>query len=276
MKILFFTNTYLYVYELFNKRSEFIVLFSFINSYFLEVQKHYDASEYENIKEVTKSFIEKYRYYRENKKNKPAELMMNDMKLKSKNILLHSNSSSIHDVFRILKDKEIFPKIYQTVSTPAEEGKIQAKLLSDMGFDVILISENAVGNFVYDIDLALMGSDGIFNDFFINKAGTYPISLLFEQHGKSFFVLADSRKVINQNKIPAALLKKLTDEYEKDPNELWEAAPESINIKNYYFEKTPNKLVTSFYLESGKYSSGNILQSVSDFELSVLLRINET
>ena len=175
-----------------------------------------------------------------------AERMERLIGFQGKKILLHSNSSSIHILFEHLATHNIFPSVYQTMSGPVYEGKLQARVLSDFGCKVHFINEAAIGRFIHEIDFAVMGADNVFKDGFTNKIGTYPLALVCREAGKPFYVICDSRKrspVDFKSRIKAIF------EPEEPSGELWQNAPHTITPVNYYFEFTPKDLVSAYFFE---------------------------
>ncbi|MHC1777105.1 MAG: hypothetical protein AB9834_17015 [Lentimicrobium sp.] len=175
-----------------------------------------------------------------------AERMERLIKFSNKRILLHSNSSSIHVLFQHLATHNIFPSVYQTMSGPVYEGKLQARVLSDLGCKVHFINEAAIGRFIHEIDFAVMGADNVFTDGFTNKVGTYPIALVCREAAKPFYVICDSRKrsPLDFNSRIHAIF-----EPEEPTGELWHDAPRKIIPVNYYFEFTPKNLVNAYFFE---------------------------
>ncbi len=175
-----------------------------------------------------------------------AEKMARLVQFYDKRILLHSNSSSIHILFKHLAVRKIFPSVYQTMSGPVFEGKIQAGVLADLGCVVHFINEAAIGKFINEIDFAVVGADNVFKDGFTNKIGTYPIALVCKEAQKPLYVICDSRKrsPLNYSSRTNAMFEK-----EAPASELWAKAPDSIKPVNYYFEFTPHNLVTAYFYD---------------------------
>lgn len=191
-------------------------------------------------------FISEYTKEWEENIDQAAEKMTRLVKFSGKKILVHSNSSSIHVLFKHLAYRNIFPSVYQTMSGPVYEGKIEARILADLGCKVHVINENAIGRFIDEVDIAVVGADNVFTDGFTNKVGTYPIALVCKEAGKPLYVLCDSRK-----RSPVDYKSRTSSDLEKEaPNsEIWEKAPDAIIPVNYYFEFTPQNLVTAYFFE---------------------------
>lgn len=207
-----------------------------------------DETDLSNTRKKTRIefFIAEYSRVWDESIDQAAEKMARLVQFYDKKILLHSNSSSIHILFRHLAYRKIFPSVYQTMSGPVYEGKIQARILADLGCTVHFINEAAIGRFIQEIDFAVVGADNVFADGFSNKIGTYPIALVCKEAQKPLYVICDSRKrspVDYKSRTNAAL------EKEASPSELWKKAPDSIKPVNYYFEFTPANLVTAYFFE---------------------------
>lgn len=218
------------------------------------MQQFYDlldqsaTGEWSKEKTILKieQFIHSYNLIWNESIGQAAEKMERLVKFNGKRILLHSNSSSIHVLFEHLATHGIFPSVYQTMSGPVYEGKLQARALSDLGCKVHFINEAAVGRFIHEVDFAVVGADNVFTDGFTNKIGTYPIALVCREAGKPFYVICDSRKrspVDFNSRINAIF------EPEEPTAELWQNPPKAITPVNYYFEFTPKNLVSAYFFE---------------------------
>ena len=109
-------------------------------------------------------------------------------------ILTHSNSSSIKNVVLHLKDKLSSIEIVQTVSTPGDEGKLQADFFCKNGLPVTLIDDSAVANYIPEVDFILSGCDQYNNTHFVNKTGTLNIAIIAKHYDIRLYVLCDKYK----------------------------------------------------------------------------------
>lgn len=175
--------------------------------------------------------------------------MINRIDFSGKSVLVHSNSSAIHNLFGHLAEKKVFPVVWQTCSSPVGEGLIQAKMISEMGVETHLIHEDALSNFMPEMDMAVLGADLILDDRFLNKVGSYPIALLFKTFKKPLYVLTEKRKIINFAGLTPELINKLSVEKEKPETELDPDKTSGITVHNLYFEFTPLSLVKNVFLD---------------------------
>ena len=143
-----------------------------------------------------------------------------------------------------LSEQNAKPVLWQTLSSPANEGKIQAEKISASGFDVHLFHEDLLSKFIQQIDLAVFGADFVSDTFFINKAGTFSLSLMMQHFHKPVYVLAETRKFFPEKEVINIL-----NEAHKPPQEIASEVNE-IQVHNYYFEAIPLALVTKVFTEN--------------------------
>ncbi|MCB2221117.1 MAG: hypothetical protein KQI35_12035 [Bacteroidetes bacterium] len=253
--------------RLFFEQSGFAVLFHFINAFFLEIEKGFEPTE-------LKSFILRYEKQWSKSEKLATNRFIDHFDPDKKLILLHSNSSTIHQYLAEIHERGLHTKIIQTLSGPGNEGRIQAKAALEKGFEVTLIHESAVGKFISEIDWVVFGADVITEKMFINKTGTFEIAALFNHQNKPVYVIGDSRKLIDTSTLPDPIAKHLLDESPKSPEEIWSEAPRDIKIKNYWFEATPHELVSGLSTESEWISPVKTIKKFSQDKISRLFNTN--
>lgn len=258
--------------SIFRVHANMAVLFHFCNACFLEIEKIKQAGKERDSGMILSDFLEKYAQTWSRLEEKILAHLQDQYDIRNKNILLHSNSGMIIKVLTRFASKGILPGIYQTVSWPAEEGRIQARKLAELGFSIRMISDTAITNFAKDIDLALFGCDAIYPEHFVNKTGTACYSQFLKSRDKKVYVLSDSRKLIGTENMPDNLYRKLSIEKPRNPAEIWQDPPEGISPMNYYFEPVPNKFVSSFILENGCFEPGKLDHLFEDSGVSELFK----
>ncbi|MDP4290007.1 MAG: hypothetical protein Q8908_02910 [Bacteroidota bacterium] len=173
-----------------------------------------------------------------------AEYLLKDVTLEHKKVMLYSNSSSLHALCEVLAQRRTDVSFIQCHSFPAGEGKNQARKIIGLGFEVTFIADAAIPLFMAQTDLVVMGADLIYHDTFLNKTGSFSVALAANYFNKPLYVLSDSRKVEETNKVSDM-------ETARESHILWRNPPEGITPVNIYFESVPRDLVTAIYLESG-------------------------
>ncbi len=190
--------------------------------------------------------IENYDTHWKNVNQKIASAALQNIQLQQKNILLHSNSSSVIGLFDLLAKSKIDVSIIQTESRPENEGIIQAETLAAMGFEVSLIVDSAAGLLMPQVDMVIFGADQVHLNYFVNKIGTYAIALLAGECNVPCYVLADSRKFDKLPGDPTGLL-----ELVKPAGDIWSLRKKNIHPVNYYFETIPCTSIETFITENG-------------------------
>jgi len=175
--------------ELKNEQNTFINLTNFIDKLINII----DLSDFQWF--VLTLYAEK-KYYK-NLNNLILQKFL-DFNIKFDSCLLHSNSSTIKNLFNSLKNTNYkIQTIYQTISNPGGEGKIQADFLESIGYTVKIIDESNLSNYVDYIDIAIFGSDAVCkNSYFINKIKTKKISETLQKAKKTTIVISDKNKMI--------------------------------------------------------------------------------
>ena len=189
-------------------------------------------------------FVKEYRKKWNGAQEKACHHILKSIDFKGKKVLVHSNSSAIHTLFALLHKRHILPVVWQTYSSPAGEGKMQAKTLSNIGFETHLVHEDTLSHFIGQMDMAIFGTDMLLEDRFVNKVGTFPIALLFDYFKKPIYVLAEQRKIFLPQDMP-----ELSIEEEKPVTELIPGKTRNLRVHNLYFESVPISLVNRVFLD---------------------------
>ncbi len=230
---------------LFQRFPHFALLFHFIN----EIKAAFAGDEKINPDELS-GFLTMYENRYSDARNMASRRFLSQVDVKGKTVLLHSNSSAVFDLFRLMVERNLFPCIWQTVSSPAGEGIVQAEKLTGLGFKVNLFHEDAISLFVRKIDFAVFGADIIPDNSFINKTGTYPLCLMMQRFNKPVYLLAEERKRIREKSVGNEMLHTLVSEEPKPYNELYTNPVPGVKVHNYYFEQTPLSLVKKVFTEA--------------------------
>lgn len=227
--------------------------------------KEYDSVE--KAKEAFTSVCNKRISYIEQSVDKIIEHTIPLIK-EGSNVLVHSHSSTIMKVIKGIKKKL---NIYVTESRPLSEGRNTALILSSFSTEsinsVTLLADSSIANVMSNIDLCLVGADGILkNGGFVNKVGTYTIAICANTFNIPLYVVSDTSKVtLTQLK-----------EYEKCSREMFfdedfnPSKCESIDkIKFYdqFFEVTPLLQNISIISELGllqKHEIENVVKELNE------------
>jgi len=153
-------------------------------------------------------------------------------------ILTYSRSSTVSKILQGCKSKGI--RVICSESRPKYEGRKLAWELTSKKIDVVFTTDGALASMMDGVDMVLVGADAILKNSIINKAGTSLLLTYAHEKGKEVYIAASSYKAF-----PFIFIK------EEDENEIWKNAPDSIKIKNFYFDVADTSHVDYFITEKG-------------------------
>ena len=139
---------------------------------------------------------------------------------------------------------------------PRYEGRETARLLIQQGVAVTLITDAQADIFLPQCQCVVVGADSVLiNGDVLNKAGT--ALLAWAAHGRNIpcYVLCETLKISPRRWVdhdPTRQAANLTLLEEKESDEVWEPdTHEGIEVRNFYFDRTPYRLVTHILTERG-------------------------
>lgn len=130
---------------------------------------------------------------------------------------------------------------------PLEQGVRTAKELSAIGIPVTLIDDNAIGFFMREVDIVILGSDSLRAEGSVNKIGTSMVAQAAKSNRKPFYIVANTLKIDKRKKFIIE---------ERSPKEIYRKLihkrnMKKIKIRNPAFDVTPWKNVTAVVTEVG-------------------------
>jgi ribose 1,5-bisphosphate isomerase len=173
-------------------------------------------------------------------------------------VLTHCHSSAVSMVFREAKRRGIEFEVLLTETRPMYQGRITAGELLDIGVKTTMIVDSAVRSFIKRADLVLVGADAITSEGnVINKIGSSQIALTAHEARKPFYVVTELLKFDPQT---------VHGDYEaieeRDASEIWEQAPEGLNIRNPAFDVTRRDYIHGIICEEGIISPHSIVEVI--------------
>jgi ribose 1,5-bisphosphate isomerase len=146
--------------------------------------------------------------------------------------------------------------VIATETDPLEQGVKTAKELAKAKVPITLITDNAVGYFMKDVDCVLVGSDAIRKEGVINKVGTSLLAFAAKQNKKPFYVATNTlkfdrrRKFVIEERSPKEVHKELMR-----PGNL-----RHVKIRNPAFDITLWKFITAVVTEKGILKPKQVLR----------------
>jgi ribose 1,5-bisphosphate isomerase len=130
---------------------------------------------------------------------------------------------------------------------PRYEGRVMAQSLSAQGIAVTLITDAQADIFLPSCTAVVVGADSVLaNGDVLNKAGTALLAWAARGHHLPFYVLCETLKIsAHRWSADLSMLE------EKEPEEVLEQPPTGVSVRNFYFDRTPYKLITGLLTERG-------------------------
>jgi ribose 1,5-bisphosphate isomerase len=135
---------------------------------------------------------------------------------------------------------------------PALEGRRLASRLAASGIPVTCFSDAAIGHALASADAVIVGADAVAPEWFLNKVGTRMLAAAATQQGVPVYVVATRDKFVS-HAVAARIVVR-----DGPPDELWEAPPAGVTVRNPYFEPTPLDLVASVITDLGVLGAGMV------------------
>ncbi len=168
-------------------------------------------------------------------------------------VMTCSISGTVLDVLLALREQIEHVTVLE--GRPRYEGRETARLLSQQGIAVTLITDAQADIFLPQCQSVVVGADSILiNGDVVNKAGT--ALLAWSAHGRNipFYVLCETWKISPHRWVdhdPAHQAANFSLLEEKEAYEVWEPDVPGITVRNFYFDRTPYRLITHILTERG-------------------------
>ncbi|MFX1346188.1 MAG: hypothetical protein ACFFAI_13840 [Promethearchaeota archaeon] len=218
-----------------------------------------------NLSTITKTNLEKRIKQFKNKENERKKALeyyfrefLKERENNLKKMMLISYSSSILNLLQ--KNSDFDLEILVLESRPLLEGRTTAKFLSKY-FKTTLIIDAAMGKFIEQVDLVLIGVDSILKDgAIINKIGTYPLAVLAKLNNIDLFAIGDSFKYNLRSHYGYEVIieKKLSSEVFEINDDL------NIDALNYYFEIIPSEYISGIISDLGIMTIQEFIEKVKN------------
>jgi translation initiation factor 2B subunit (eIF-2B alpha/beta/delta family) len=168
-------------------------------------------------------------------------------------VMTCSISGTVLDVLLALREQ--IERVTVLEGRPRYEGRDTARLLSQQNVPVTLITDAQADIFLPQCQSVVVGADSILiNGDVLNKAGTALLAWAARGHNIPFYVLCETLKISPHRWVdhdPARQAANFTLLEEKEAYEVWEPDVPGITVRNFYFDRTPYRLVTHIITERG-------------------------
>jgi ribose 1,5-bisphosphate isomerase len=160
-------------------------------------------------------------------------------------IMTHSLSGTVLEVLRNCLSQ--IEHIIVLEGRPRYEGREVARELSTGNTSITLITDAQADIFLPQCHAVVVGADSILaNRDILNKAGTALLAWAAHGHRIPFYVLCETLKIS-----PHSWSGDLAQLEEKESNEVLEQPIPGVSVRNFYFDRTPSRLITGVITEQG-------------------------
>lgn len=174
--------------------------------------------------------------------------------LLSGTLLTDSISGTVLDVLAACASR--IDEVVALEGRPRYEGRETAKTLAQRGMPVTLITDAQADIFLPRCQAVVVGADSVLaSGDILNKAGTALVAWAARGHHIPFYALCETLKISPQRWTgDMGMLE------EKEATEVLEQPIAGVTARNFYFDRTPARLVTSIITEDGILSRREIQQ----------------
>jgi translation initiation factor 2B subunit (eIF-2B alpha/beta/delta family) len=158
-------------------------------------------------------------------------------------ITLSWSSTVYHSLVKLRQNpKTRTKKIIVAESRPLLEGRTLASKLGQLGFEVNLIIDAAMGRFCSEADIAICGADTVLaNGSILNKVGTYLLALCCANYARQIrFVVASTTTKFSYPSLRENYTPIIKQQPPEEILENWQTT--EVLPRNEYFEIVPQEL----------------------------------
>jgi len=186
-----------------------------------------------------------------------ARIMDNARSLLKGILMTHSMSGTVLDV--LVGCRHDIERIIVLEGRPRYEGRDLARQLARNGIAVTLITDAQADIFLPECRAVVVGADTILaNGDVINKAGTALLAWAARGHKVPLYVLSETLKISPRRWSGDLVLLE-----EKEPEEVLEQPIAGVVTRNFYFDRTPARLITSIITEKSVMGQRAIQQEAT-------------
>ena len=217
--------------ELIKAQPDIVPIFNLVNSILYSVQEHKNALSLEKLNLLVRKKAEEFHSNSLKSLEKIAEIGQN-LIFAGCTILTYSSSGAVLSILRKAKKKGKKFRVVVSEARPMFEGRKLAQELGKLGVSVTLVTDSALSFYLKDADLVLVGADSISEKAFVNKVGTYGLSLLARKVRVPLYVASERTKFISEKWKKRAIR-------QADLREVFPGRLKNVKVENPYFEEIP-------------------------------------
>jgi len=166
-------------------------------------------------------------------------------------VLTISNSTIVRHIFEHADKLKRKFEIYCLKSDPPLEGVKLAELMNKRNIKTTIVADSQAGVALSEMNIVLLGADRLYEDGFVNKAGTLAVCLLAKHYNVPVYLAVETIKILKESE-------RSIKPVERDPAEVYNGN-KNIDVLNSYYEKIPLNLVNKVICEEGVFETSDFL-----------------
>ena len=163
-------------------------------------------------------------------------------------IMTISNSTLVKKILDTAHNQRRKFEVYCCKSHPPDEGVNLAETLDKSGIKTTLISDSQMGVFMQGMNLVLIGADRIYDNGFVNKAGTLALCLIAKYFNIPVYLAADTSKILLESERIIKLVS-------HNKVEVYGGNRKKLSVENVYYEKIPIELIHKVICEDSVFDT---------------------
>ena len=212
----------------------------------------------EDIPQIIEGYKNDYYDMLQDSKKKIAEIGARRIPASEKEFIAmtHCHSSLVTAILVEAKRQGKNFKVINTETQPRLQGRKTAHELLDAGIEVIHVIDSAMRWAVkhFEVDLILIGADSITSEgTVLNKIGSRLLALVAHEENVPFYVASPLLKYNPETNL--GILEKIEM---RDSKEIWENAPNGLEILNPAFETVRRRYIDGLITEAGIFASSHV------------------
>jgi translation initiation factor 2B subunit (eIF-2B alpha/beta/delta family) len=198
-----------------------------------------------NTQVVSRKFILDLKLAQETIANSYTEILKNN-----DTVMTISSSGSVEMLLATGYENSLELTVFVPESRPMFEGRLLAQRLANRGINCVLIADHAMFHYLDGCSKVIVGADRVIPAGILNKIGTYGLALAAHEKKVPFYCACECFKLV-PDIIP---LEKLNPQHPE--SQLYyiskdDEKPETLEVKNIYFDFTPLKFISNFLTDCG-------------------------
>jgi ribose 1,5-bisphosphate isomerase len=172
---------------------------------------------------------------------------------KDTTILTHCHSSTVESILKRAAEMHDI-KVICTETRPMYQGRKTAKNLAKVGIDVTMVTDSAMGSWMNDVDVVLVGADVVTaRGALINKIGTSVIAMAANEYKVPFYSACELWKYDPTTRwgIERAIEARDPEELIRDLSQKEKEELKDVKLLNYSFDATDDKYINGYVTEEG-------------------------